>query len=174
MELMGFWIHPHAWNAALMKEGMRGRKGIFARKRRPLLQSLEIDEVNRCLSILNVLDKHIKELSAMISGIAGESQEAKWLERFRVGYSVVTTLAEIGAISRFGDPEKLCAGENFISLLKSKNRKSSTRLSRPFPKNGACEAIDPRVLAQSVQLSKQIPTVNSYLPIESAWRNLST
>ena len=98
-------------HAALIRKGMLGRKGIFAKKRRELLQELEIDEVNRCLSVIDVLDKHIRDLSTMIKGIAGESQEAKWLMSIQgVGYySAVAALAEIGDVSRFSDADKLCA-----------------------------------------------------------------
>lgn len=98
-------------HAALVREGVRGRKGIFARKRREFLKELEIDEVNRCLSVIDVLDKQINELSAMIRSIAGESQEAKWLMSIPgVGYfSAIAVLAEIGDVSRFTDGEKLCA-----------------------------------------------------------------
>ena len=112
-------------HAALMKEGIRGRKGIFAKKRRGLLRDLEIDEVNRCLSILDVLDRHIRELSAMIREIAGESQEAKWIMSIPgVGYySAVAILAEIGDISRFSDPEKLCAYAGLVPSTKQSGGK---------------------------------------------------
>ncbi|KUO42195.1 MAG: hypothetical protein APU95_05375 [Hadesarchaea archaeon YNP_N21] len=60
-------------HAALMREGIRGRKGIFAKKRREFLNELEIDEVNRCLSVIDVLDRQINEISALIRKIAGES-----------------------------------------------------------------------------------------------------
>jgi transposase len=98
-------------HAALMREGIRGRRGIFAKKRREFLNELEIDEVNRCLSVIDVLDRQINEISALIRKIAGESQEAKWLMSIPgVGYfSAVAILAEIGDISRFPDAEKLCA-----------------------------------------------------------------
>jgi transposase len=114
-------------HAALMKEGIRGQKGIFAKKRRDLLQNLEIDEVNRCLSILDVLDKHIKELSAMIREIAGESQEAKWFMSIQgVGYySAVAVLAEIGDVSRFSDAEKLCAYAGLVPSTKESGGKST-------------------------------------------------
>jgi transposase len=114
-------------HSALMKEGIRGRRGIFAKKRRGLLQELEIDEVNRCLSILDGLDKHIRELSAMIRAIAGESQEAKWLMSIPgVGYySAVAILAEIGDISRFSDPEKLCAYAGLVPSTKESGGKSA-------------------------------------------------
>lgn len=114
-------------HSAMMKKGIRGERGIFAKKRRGLLQSLEIDEVNRCLAILDVLDKHIKELSAMIRGIAGESQEAKWLMSIPgVGYySAVAILAEIGDISRFSDPEKLCAYAGLVPSTQESGGKSA-------------------------------------------------
>ena len=114
-------------HSALMKEGMRGRKGIFAKKSREFLEGLEIDEVNRCLSILDVLGKHIKELSAMIRAIAGESREAKWLMSIPgVGYySAVAILAEIGNISRFDDPEKLCAYAGLVPSSKESGGKSA-------------------------------------------------
>lgn len=114
-------------HSALMKEGIRGRRGIFAKKRRGLLQELEIHEVNRCLSILDVLDKHIRELSAMIRSIAGESQEAKWLMSIPgVGYySAVAILAEFGDISRFSDPEKLCAYAGLVPSTKESGGKSA-------------------------------------------------
>jgi transposase len=114
-------------HSALMKEGIRGQRGIFAKKRRGLLQSFEIDEVNRCLSILDVLGKHIKELSAMIRSIAGESQEAKWLMSIPgVGYySAVAVLAELGDISRFSYPEKLCAYAGLVPSTHESGGKSA-------------------------------------------------
>ena len=98
-------------HAALTRKGIFGQKGIFAKKRREVLQALEIHEVNRCLSVIDTLDKHIGDLSAMIRGIAGESQEAKWLMSIQgVGYySAVAVLAEIGDVSRFSDADKVCA-----------------------------------------------------------------
>lgn len=98
-------------HAGLVKEGIRGGKGIFAKKRRQPLMELEIGEVNRCLSVIEVLDEQINELSTEIRHRAGESQDAKWLMSIPgVGYfSAVAILAEIGDISRFSDAEKLCS-----------------------------------------------------------------
>ncbi|MEW5980711.1 MAG: IS110 family transposase [Acidobacteriota bacterium] len=114
-------------HSALMKEGIRGRRGIFAKKRRAQLRSFEIDEVNRCVSILDVLDRHIRELSATIKSIAGESQEAKWLMSIPgIGYySAVAILAEIGDVSRFSDPEKLCAYAGLVPSTQESGGKST-------------------------------------------------
>lgn len=114
-------------HAAMIKKGIRGQKGIFAKRRRQLLQELEIDEVNRCLVVIEVLDEQIKELSAEIKHIAGENQEAKWLMSVPgVGYfSAVTILAEIGDVSRFSDAEKLCSYAGLVPSTKQSGGKSA-------------------------------------------------
>ena len=84
----------------LIREGMLGRKGIFTKKRRKLLQELEIDEVNRCLSVIDVLDNHIRDLSAMIRGIAGESQGVGY-------YPAIAALAVFFFASHFLTEENL-------------------------------------------------------------------
>jgi transposase len=113
-------------HAALVKEGIRGQKGIFAKRRRQSLRELKIDEVNRCLTVVEVLDEQINELSAEIKHVAGESQETKWLMSIPgIGYfSAVTILAEIGDISRFSDAEKLCGYAGLVPSTKQSGGKS--------------------------------------------------
>ncbi len=114
-------------HAALMEQGMRERGGIFTKRRRRALQQLQIDEVNRCLELIELLEKHIAELSAMIREIAGESPEARWLMSIPgVGYySAVAILAEIGDISRFDSPEALCAYAGLVPSTHESGGKSA-------------------------------------------------
>lgn len=120
-------------HAALIREGIRGQKNIFAKKRRQTLREFEIDEVNRCLLVIEVLDEQIKELSAEVERIAGETQEAKWLMSIPgVGYySAVTILAEIGDISRFESDEKLCSYAGLVpSTHQSGGRSAHGRITK--------------------------------------------
>ena len=106
-------------HAALMREGMRAGKTVFAKKRRQSLKELNINEVNRCLAVIDVLDEQINELSTEIKRVAGETQ-AKWLMSIPgVGYfSAVSILAEIGDISRFESDEKLCSYAGLVPSTK--------------------------------------------------------
>lgn len=112
-------------HAAMVREGIRGEKNIFAKKRRLVLQEFEIDEVNRCLDIIDTLDKHINELSAEIRRRAGESEEAKLLMTIPgVGYhSAVAVLAEIGDVSRFPSPDKLASYAGLVPSTKQSGGK---------------------------------------------------
>jgi transposase len=76
--------------------------------------------------VIEVLDEHIRELSAEIRRVAGESQEAKWLMSIPgVGYfSAVAILAEIGDVSRFSDAEKLCSYAGIVPSTKQSGGKS--------------------------------------------------
>ena len=114
-------------HAALVREGIRGQKGIFAKKRRQQLREFGANEVNRCLAVIEVLDEQIKELSVEIRRIAGESQKAKWLMSIPgVGYfSAVAILAEIGDISRFESDEKLCSYAGLVPSTKQSGGKST-------------------------------------------------
>jgi transposase len=113
-------------HAAMARNGVRERKHIFAKRRRGELRELDINEVNRCLDIIETLERHVRELSAEIRRIAGESDEAKWLMSIPgVGYySAVAMLAEIGDISRFDDPEKLCAWAGLVPSTQESGGKS--------------------------------------------------
>ena len=110
----------------MIREGIRGQKNIFAKKRRQSLREFGIDEMNRCIVVIEVLDEQIKELSAEIKRIAGESQEAKWLMSIPgVGYhSAVTILAEIGDISRFESNDKLCSYAGLVPSIHQSGGKS--------------------------------------------------
>ncbi len=123
-------------HAGLIKVGIKGRKGIFAKKRRQLLLELDAEEVSRCLTVIEVLDEQIKELSAEVRRRAGESREAGWLMSIPgVGYfSAIALLAEMGDISRFSDAEKLC---NYAGLVPSTNQSGGKSAHGRITKQGS-------------------------------------
>lgn len=112
--------------------GIRGYLA-FAKCRRQMLREFGIETVNRCLSVIEPLDEQIKEISAEIKRVAGESQEAKWLMSIPgVGYfSAVAILAEIGDVSRFSDAEKLCSYAGLVpSTYQSSDRAFHGRITK--------------------------------------------
>ena len=113
-------------HSAMIKRGIRERKYIFAKCRREELRELQIDEVNRCLDLIETLERHIHEVSGEIRRIAGESEEARLLMSIPgVGYySAMAILAEIGDISRFDNPEKLCAWAGLVPSTEESGGKS--------------------------------------------------
>ena len=92
--------------------------------------------MSRCLSIIDLLEMHIRDLSAEIKRIAGESQEAKWLMSVPgIGYfSAIAILAEIGDVSRFENDEKLCG---YAGLVPSTHQSGDLLLHGKITRQGS-------------------------------------
>jgi transposase len=105
--------------AELAKRGIRALKNPFTKRRAPALRELGIETVNHCLSTIGALDERIRQVSRELRVKAEESEEAKLLMTIPgVGYfSALAILAEIGDISRFSDPEKLCSYAGLVPLV---------------------------------------------------------
>ena len=123
-------------HAALFREGFEGKGDVFAKKRRGPIEELDIEEVSRCLSIIDLLEMHIRDLSAEIKRIAGESREAKWLMSVPgIGYfSAIVILAEIGDVSRFENDEKLCS---YAGLVPSTHQSGNLLLHGKITRQGS-------------------------------------
>jgi transposase len=122
--------------AELAKRGIRVLKNPFAKRRAPTLGGLGIETVNHCLSMIGALDERIKQLSKELEAKANKSEEATLLMTIPgVGYfTAVAILAEIGDISRFGDPEKLCS---YAGLVPSVHQSGATRYYGRITKQGS-------------------------------------
>lgn len=105
----------------------------FTKRGKHQLQNLGILGVNHCLSVLEVLDERIAELSKLVKQRAGESEDAKLLMTIPgVGYfSALAILAEIGDINRFPNEEKLCSYAGIVpSLDQSGDRRILGHITR--------------------------------------------
>jgi transposase len=122
--------------AELAKRGIRALKNPFAKRRGPALRELGIETVNHCLSIIGALDERIRQASKELKVRAEESEEAKLLMTIPgVGYfSALTILAEIGDVSRFSDPGKLCSYAGFVPSV---HQSGATRRYGPITKQGS-------------------------------------
>lgn len=122
--------------AELAKRGIRALKNPFAKRRGPALRELGIETVNHCLDMIGALDERIKGVSRELNAKAMESEEAKLLMTTPgIGYfSALAILAEIGDISRFSDPEKLCS---YAGLVPSVHQSGATRYYGHITKQGS-------------------------------------
>lgn len=122
--------------AELAKRGIRVLKNPFAKGRATTLEELGIETVNHCLSMIGALDERIKQVSKELEGEANESKEAKLLMTIPgVGhFTAIAILAEIGDISRFSDPEKLCS---YAGLVPSVHQSGATRYYGRITKQGS-------------------------------------
>ena len=122
--------------AELAKRGIRALKNPFAKRRGPALRELGIETVNHCLGMIGALDERIMGVSRELNAKAMESEEAKLLMTIPgIGYfSALAILAEIGDISRFSDPEKLCS---YAGLVPSVHQSGTTRYYGHITKQGS-------------------------------------
>ena len=122
--------------AELAKRGIQVLKNPFAKRRGRALRELEIETVNHCLNMIRALDKRIAWVSKELKQKAEENEEAKLLTSTPgIGYfSALAILAEIGEVSRFGDPEKLCS---FAGLVPSVHQSGATRYYGRITKQGS-------------------------------------
>lgn len=122
--------------AELAKRGIRVLKNPFTKRRAPALTELGIEAVNHCLGMIGTLDERIKQVSKELEARAKESKEAKLLMTIPgVGYfSALAILAEIGDISRFSDPEKLCS---YAGLVPSVHQSGATKRYGRITKQGS-------------------------------------
>jgi len=122
--------------AELAKRGIRVLKNPFAKRREPMLRDLGIETVNHCLGMIGALDERIRMVSAQLKQKASESGDAKLLMTVPgVGYfSALAILAEIGDVSRFSDPERLCS---YAGLVPSVHQSGATRFYGHITKQGS-------------------------------------
>jgi len=122
--------------AELAKRGIRALKSPFAKRRVPMLRELGIETINHCLSMIGALDERIAQVSKELKSRAEESDDAKLLMTVPgVGYfSALAILAEVGDISRFGDPEKLCG---YAGIVPSVHQSGATRYHGHITKQGS-------------------------------------
>lgn len=97
--------------AELAKRGIRLDGDPFAKKRWAHLQSLGIPTVDRCLRVVSMLDRHIREMEREVWFVASVHKDARLLMNIPgIGYfAALTIVSSIGDVSRFQDPEKLCS-----------------------------------------------------------------
>ena len=109
---------------------------LFTRRGRELLKSLGIDAVNQLLSVMEVLDVQIREVSGKIKGLVEESEDAMLLTTIPgVGYyNALLLVAEIGDVDRFPDSEKLCA---YAGLVPSVRRSGNKTVYGSITKEGS-------------------------------------
>ena len=122
--------------AELAKRGIHFMKSPFAKRRVTLLRDLGIQTVNYCLDVIGELDERIRQLSRELKAKAEESEEAGLLMTIPGvdSFSALAILAEIGDISRFSNPEKLCS---YAGLVPSVHQSGATRYCGRITKQGS-------------------------------------
>ena len=122
--------------AELAKRGIKVFRNPFTKRGTVQLKELGIKAVDGCLAMIGALNVRIKELSDELGEKAANNDDAKLLMTIPgVGYfSALAILAEIGDVSRFNDPEKLCA---YAGLVPSVHQSGTTRRYGPITKEGS-------------------------------------
>jgi transposase len=123
-------------HAELDKRDIDLKIPLFTRRGRELLKCLEIDAVNQLLSVMEVLDEQIREVSGKIKGLVVESEDAMLLTSIPgVGYyNALLLVAQIGDVNRFPDSEKLCA---YAGLVPSVSRSGNKTVYGSITKKGS-------------------------------------
>ena len=109
---------------------------LFTRRGRELLRGLGIGAVNQLLSVMEVLDVQIREVSVEIEGLARGNADALLLTTIPgVGYyNALLLVAEIGDVNRFPDSERLCS---YAGLVPSVRRSGNSAVYGSITKEGS-------------------------------------
>lgn len=99
---------------------------LFTRRGRELLKCLGIDAVNQLLSVMEVLNVQIREVSEKIRSLAREKEEAMLLTTIPgVGYyNALLLVAGIGDVNRFPDSDRLCSYAGLVPSVSSSGKKT--------------------------------------------------
>jgi transposase len=122
--------------AELAKRGIRVLKNPFTKRGTTSLKEYGIKAVEECLAMMGTLNERIKEISNELKRKAEGNEDAKLLMTIPgVGnFSALAILAEVGDISRFSDPEKLCS---YAGLVPSIHQSGATRRHGTITKEGS-------------------------------------
>jgi transposase len=123
-------------HAELAKRDITPVRPPFTRKGMEVLQGLGIGAVSQLLPVIEVLDRQIAEVSAIIDRVAIENGDARLLTTIPgVGYYIALLLvAEIGDVNRFPSSEKLCS---YAGLVPSVRRSGNSTLHGSITKAGS-------------------------------------
>jgi transposase len=124
--------------SVLTYEGLKwpSEHGLFTKKGVGWLHELKIDSVESYLRILESLDDEIKLLSKELVGVAEDDEEIKLLMTIPgIGYyTAVLMKSEIGDVSRFPFPERLCS---YAGLVPSTHASGQTVRHGGITKEGS-------------------------------------
>jgi transposase len=123
-------------HAELAKRDIPAVTPLFTRKGREVLDGLGIAAVSQLLPVLEVLDRQIGEVSAVIDRTTLGNRDAMLLTTMPgVGYYLALLLvAEIGDVHRFPDAERLCA---CMGIVPSVRQSGSRTVYGPITKEGS-------------------------------------
>lgn len=123
-------------HAELAKRDITPVRPPFTRKGMAVLKGLGIGAVSQLLPVIEVLDRQITEVSAIIDRVAIENGDARLLTTIPgVGYYIALLLvAEIGDVNRFPSSEKLCS---YAGLVPSVRRSGNSTIHGSITKAGS-------------------------------------
>jgi len=123
-------------HAELAKRDIDPGTPLFTKRGRALLLSLGVDAVSQMLSVMDVLEQQIGEISSTLKQAAAEDGRARILTSIPgVGYyTALLLVAEIGDINRFPDAEKLCS---YAGLVPSVRRSGGCTVYGRITKEGS-------------------------------------
>lgn len=123
-------------HAELLRRGIKPELDIFTMKGKKYLLSLNIKSIRRLLSVLDAIEKQIKDLNSELLEYYEDNKDAKLLATIPgIGYYTALALAAtIGDINRFRDSEALCS---YFGLVPSTNQSSDVEYHGSITKQGS-------------------------------------
>jgi len=123
-------------HAELAKRDITPDRPPFTRKGREVLDGLGIAAVSQLLPVIEVLDRQIRAVSAVIDRTAVGNRDAMLLTTIPgVGYYIALLLvAEIGDVHRFLTSEKICS---CMGIVPSVRRSGNSTIHGPITKAGS-------------------------------------